>query len=200
MSRFAAFLLLLAPLTSIAADAPSGGHPTEVRDLATDHSAEWQAYLRAQRETNLQRLEQYRDAYNYPQNTVKPGFAHQLLDANGTPCAMAYLFIQSGEDDLIRKTAKSHNDIIIADQDSGPFADWILTSGLTREEVAVIQEPGFEWSPEDELRARENQRMWDHFDKVIGLLRADVEPSIALEMERLGDRVRDEAPPAPPIN
>ncbi|MFK7927226.1 MAG: hypothetical protein AB8H79_03510 [Myxococcota bacterium] len=174
--------------------------------VAVDHSASWEAYLRQQRQERVARLRAYRQAGVFPQDPTANGFFHSFLDANGTLCAVADLMWNSGSADLVQHTAATRNDVVLSEVADGPLVDWMLTSGLTREEVAVIQVPSFDGgraqgvrpidppqialSPED----AEINRIRTHLQAALMLLQADTESSIAKAMSRLGERV-NQAPP-----
>lgn len=60
-------------------------------------------------------------------------------DTHGVRCPMAELIFRSGHADLVDQVATTHNDLRLADVHSGPLYAWILASGLTQEEVVMIQ-------------------------------------------------------------
>lgn len=60
-------------------------------------------------------------------------------DTHGVRCPMAELIFRSGHADLVDQVATTHNNLRLADVHSGPLHAWILASGLTQEEVAMIQ-------------------------------------------------------------
>ena len=60
-------------------------------------------------------------------------------DTHGVRCPMAELIFRSGHADLVDQVATTHNDLRLADVHSGPLHAWILASGLTQEEVVMIQ-------------------------------------------------------------
>jgi hypothetical protein len=47
--------------------------------------------------------------------------------------------------------AAERNDVVVADEASGPLHDWVLGSGLTNEEVRRIQGEGFDFAFEGSL-------------------------------------------------
>ena len=79
-------------------------------------------------------------------------------DNDGHLCAVATLLEKAGRDDLVEATAKESNFVRIADLTGGPVMDWVLTSGLTQEEIVMIQQPtqadieADEWERKMELR------------------------------------------------
>ncbi|MFK7927225.1 MAG: hypothetical protein AB8H79_03505 [Myxococcota bacterium] len=173
--------------------------------VAVDHSASWEAHLRQQRQAKMARLQAYSNQGVFPEDPTADGFFHSFLDLNGTPCAVADLMWNSGAVDLVQQTAATQNDVVLSEVADGPLVDWMLTSGLTREEVAVIQEPGFnarmmempdpiEVPLDVQAQQVEQRRIRAHLQAALMLLQADTESSIAKAMSRLGDRIK-EAPP-----
>ncbi len=62
-------------------------------------------------------------------------------DPDGHLCAIATLVNEDGLGDLVAQTATNDNFVKIAEQSAGPLIDWVLMSGLTQEEVVMIQAP-----------------------------------------------------------
>jgi hypothetical protein len=62
-------------------------------------------------------------------------------------CAVANLIAKQGLDELVNTTAAGDNFVKIAEVTSGPLFDWVLTSGFTQEEIAMIQWPT--WAQDD---------------------------------------------------
>lgn len=119
------------------------------------------------------------------------GLYHQFLDVHGNPCAVASMIIASGHMDLVQATAATHNDVVLSDLHGGPLVDWMLTSGFTREEIAIIQEPGWhggmDFEPIDELilATAEQTRIRAHLAAALTLLETDTEKAIRKAMGRL---------------
>ncbi|HEY0255058.1 MAG TPA: hypothetical protein VGC41_26205 [Kofleriaceae bacterium] len=80
----------------------------------------------------------------YPHNTYREGPLNVWLDASGHFCAAATMIKMDGHPDLVDETARQGNNLRLLDVTSGPLLSWMLTSGLTIEEIDQIQEPGFE--------------------------------------------------------
>jgi hypothetical protein len=183
-----AFLLAFALLAH--AEIPEmSAPPVASVTVRSTPEATLEARLRAERARQIARLEAYAAAGRFPRNPSVPGFSHQFLDASGTPCAVANLIWQSGHADLVRETARTHNDVVLSDVHDGPLADWILTSGLTREEIAVIQAPAY-MPPVPTVNANvaEVARIRAHLASTIALLRADTDASIDVAVQRLAGR------------
>ena len=103
--------------------------------------AQVRAALAKARATNLAAFRVYQKKGVFPSNTFKPGKLNVWIDANGNLCAAATIIKMSGQGDLVTKVGEQNNFIRLADVKQGPLMDWILTSGLTQDEIAAIQEP-----------------------------------------------------------
>ena len=125
--------------------APKGETKIEATKKDDGKKAEEVAVIReklaAHRKQQLERLDAYAAAGKFPLNVTDPTPSHQLKDANGTYCAVANLVVQDGLQDVIDAESKTHNDLLFGDVKDGQLYSWILTSGLTQEEVAAIQAP-----------------------------------------------------------
>jgi hypothetical protein len=99
------------------------------------------AALARARAANLASFRVYQKKGVFPSNTFKPGKLNVWLDADGHFCAAATIIKMSGQDALVAKVAEDNNFIRLADVQQGPLMDWILTSGFTQAEIAMIQEP-----------------------------------------------------------
>jgi hypothetical protein len=110
--------------------------PRRMLDRATVRAA-----LVKARATNLAAFRTYQAKGVFPSNTFKPGKLNVWLDEDGHFCAAATIIKMSGKEDLVNKVAEQNNFIRLADVKQGPLMDWILTSGFTQAEIAMIQEP-----------------------------------------------------------
>lgn len=99
------------------------------------------ANLAARRAMNLDRLHAYATAGVFPMNRHSDGPLNVFIDEDGHICAAANLIDLDGHGDLVRATAAANNFIVLRDVTSGPLMEWMLTSGFTQEEIALIQEP-----------------------------------------------------------
>lgn len=186
------FLALLLALAAPAHAAPPA--PIAEATAATDATAAWASTLRDRRARGIAALEAYaaRGVFPVPANTV--GFSHQFVDAAGHRCAVAELVFTSGRADLVRDTQRTQNDVVLATLTDGPLVDWMLTSGFTREEIAIIQEPG--WRGQVEVLApidndvAEVTRVQAHLAAVLQVLRVDTEKSLVKALDRLGPRAQ----------
>lgn len=101
--------------------------------------------LARKRQGQIARLEGYIRRGVYPRNTDFPGeFMPYFVDRKGTPCAVAYLMKRDGESGLVAQVTKANNQVRVMQIPPGPAQDWILHSGLTQEECAMVQ-PTYGW-------------------------------------------------------
>ena len=117
------------------------------RELRNKDVSNLKPKLREERLRNLGFLRDYRKRGRFPVNTRYPGeVLPHIKDERGTLCAMAYIIERSGHGGLVENLADSNNLIRLEDVAGGPVADWLSTSGLTKEESAKIQ-PGYVHDP-----------------------------------------------------
>jgi hypothetical protein len=62
-----------------------------------------------------------------------------FVDDKGVRCPMAELIHKSGRDDLVEAVHREANGVRLADVHEGPLYNWMLASGLTQEEIALVQ-------------------------------------------------------------
>lgn len=92
-----------------------------------------------QRTTHLLRLTQYREAGNFPLNYYKKERIPVFIDEHGTHCAVGYLMQQSGYEHLAQRLAGEDNYIWVKDIKDPEVILWQQESGLTLEELKLIQ-------------------------------------------------------------
>ncbi len=165
LRRFAASFLALALLAPAAsadfAKAPDAGEvapPSSDKPVALSRAAV-RAALAKRRAHNLAAFRAYRKGGVYPHNTYRTGSLNVWRDADGHLCAAATMIDRDGQHDLVTKTAESNNYLRLLDVTDGPLMDWILTSGLTNEEIDRIQAPMVE-PPEVQRERMRQQRAW----------------------------------------
>ena len=148
MSRLLLVGSLVAALTSTAlagsfAQPPPDSGAPRITQLETNvvSRAAVRARLAAQRTANLSRFRTYQQKGVFPSNTYLNQRLNVWIDADGHLCAAATIISLSGMSDLVMQTSQDNNFIRLADVRDGALMDWILTSGLTQEEIAAIQEP-----------------------------------------------------------
>ena len=167
MSRIALAFSLVTALSSLAVAAPSFATappdapvtapvapPVEVPladrvDTSVSRAPITRASLRASvramlienRAANLARFRAYRLAGSYPSNVYTGSTLNVWRDPDGKFCAAATIIRSSGDTALVEQIAEDNNFIRLATVTSGPLMDWILMSGLTQAELALIQRP-----------------------------------------------------------
>lgn len=97
--------------------------------------------LEKQRKTHLAKFHQYRVKRVYPHNKYEPDMRNVWKDRDDHLCAIATLVNADGLGELVDQVATKQNFVKISDLNDGPLIDWVLTSGLTQEEVVMIQAP-----------------------------------------------------------
>jgi hypothetical protein len=159
LPRLAAALLsfgfLTAPVVAEARFAEAPPPATEVapapaRWVEPPTKAEVISALKARRAKNLKAFRAYRKGGVYPHNFVRTGPLNVWRDRDGHLCAAATMIDKDGKHDLVMQTAMSNNFIRLLDVTEGDLMNWILTSGLTIEEIDRIQAPMV--MPEPEIR------------------------------------------------
>lgn len=110
----------------------------QLRAAPTDHLTPAQ---RAARAESIEWLETYRQTGVFPHNHVDPvGATPVFVDEHGTPCAVGYLLLRSGETDLVGEIVAADNLVRVPElSGSERFHRWLDERGLTLEEAARIQ-------------------------------------------------------------
>lgn len=161
--------------------------------------SDWFVELAQARKRQIDELRNYLSSDRFPQNHDYPqASVPYFVDQKGSACAVAYLLIQSGYSELVEEIRKTNNHVRIGNVLQGPLIDWILFSGLTQEECALIQ-PTYR-GPDGKLRGpgcrlnrpTEHERLAMHFRSVIAQLERDTPKSLALAFERLQPRIEKE--------
>ncbi len=89
-------------------------------------------------------LHDYQVAGVYPTDAL--GMPRSVfVDDKGVRCPMAELIWRSGHRDLVEAVAKENNQVRLVDVEEGPLWDWMVGSGLTVDEIAMVQ-GAMEWS------------------------------------------------------
>lgn len=148
--------------------------------------AQVRAALAARRTANLARFRAYREAGVYPHNRlVSRGTAANIwLDGAGHFCAAATMIRASGAVALVDDVAIDDNFVHLGDVTGGPLLDWMLTSGLTQEEVALIQEPFMGVETPIDVTA-EDERLAARYVVVERQVKRQTRASLALATDRL---------------
>jgi hypothetical protein len=142
--------------------------------------------LAARRKVQIARLHAYAEKGVFPRNTVSKQVINVFRDGDGHLCAVANLVDLDGKHALVDQTARTDNFIRVAEQSSGELHDWVLTSGLTKEEIARIQAPYMPMQKDDEAwQEQEDARLKAHFADVERELLASTDASLDVAVSRL---------------
>jgi len=108
--------------------------------LRSKLSGEIPNQLAAQREKMIDLLHEYWTAGLFPRNYDHPDQRKPcFIDRDGTICAVGYLVEQTASLDLAKEINSLHQYSEILEIDSPELEEWIDQSGLSLEEVAMIQ-------------------------------------------------------------
>ncbi len=204
MSRCIGSLALAVLLSSVtAADArqfaqPPPSHTPAQADAPVDHPVVDRAAVRARlasaRATNVGAFVRYEQGRVYPSNTTKAGLLNVWRDADGHLCAAATMIDRSGAHELVKHIGDTDNNLRLATIHDGPVMDWILESGLTQEEVVIIQAPFVPVVQEPRpapqmvdagLRAKETARLAVIYKQTEKMLAAEQQAALDTATDRL---------------
>lgn len=94
--------------------------------------------LAARRANLIAWLHDYTEGGQYP--TDEAGMPQSVfVDARGVRCPMAELIYRSGHPELVGAVAREHNAVRLAEVTDGPLHDWMVGSGLTPDEISLVQ-------------------------------------------------------------
>jgi hypothetical protein len=197
-SRFAVAVVLFTALAGAACARPDAAHPVAPEPVAVAlDPASPRAKLAARREQQIARLHAYAESGIFPRNYTSSAPLHMLKDPEGRLCAVANLAVLDGHREQIDALAMTDNDLLFAEIEEGPLAEWILGSGLTKEEIARIQAPAPQIvmvppeAPQPQPQPPQTSEpdvvaaLQDHFRSVEQALIADTEKSLDVAMARL---------------
>lgn len=153
--------------------------------------------LVARRAKNVAAFRAYATRGVYPHNFHTSGALNVWIDEEGRMCAAATMIWKSGAKSLVRKTGRADNFIKLGDVRTGALMDWMLTSGLTQSEVAMIQEPFMgRMQPEPvepepgspQWRLAEDARLRARYAEVLATLASNPDASIDAAIDALAAR------------
>jgi hypothetical protein len=130
--------------------------------LPVVNRADVEKALAARRDHNIAAFRAYMNAGVYPHNTVRPGPLNVWRDDDGHLCAAATMIDRDGKHALVTKTAEQTDYLRLLDVTTGPLLDWIMTSGLSIEEIDRIQAPMVLPNPSEQdpsWQAREDAKL-----------------------------------------
>ena len=112
----------------------------------------WRGRLSEEREKQITRLKAYRDAGTFPHNEGHAKHAVPIfVDRHDTACAVGHLMRMSGWEEEVKAIAAANNLVFVPDVTDGPLVEWVLLSGLTQEEAALIQPSYFLLTPDAQV-------------------------------------------------
>ncbi len=148
-----------------------------------DERSSKRSQLAANRARNLDELHAYWTAGVFPRNEELPMVGNVFRDADGHLCAAANLMQKDGRGELVDRTARRDNFIRLAEVEDGELHEWILQSGFTQEEIAMIQVP---YMPVHLISVEEERaRLQQHLEAVESRLRDDTEQSLSIAVREL---------------
>lgn len=129
---------------------------SELRATVPDGLSDAQRGARA---ATIAWLDEYRRNRVFPHNHVLPGGRVPVfVDPHGTPCAVGYLLLRSGEHDLVEEIVRTDNLVRVPDlRGDARLASWLESRGLTLAEAARIQ-PAYEPRPPLEQASKSSYR------------------------------------------
>ncbi|HET7504980.1 MAG TPA: hypothetical protein VFK02_28345 [Kofleriaceae bacterium] len=99
----------------------------------------WTAPARAARRRALDHLHRYWRAGRFPAAETAVGLLPTFIDRAGARCAVAYLMEQDLGEAAIRAIDRRYHNAYIAEIAAPEIAEWAATTGLSRDELAMIQ-------------------------------------------------------------
>jgi hypothetical protein len=158
---------------------------------SADERAAWGHTLAVRRAVNIRRLRAYQQRGLFPQNEGQANHAVPIfVDAHDTACAVGHLMRESGWGEAVDAIQRANNFVYVTDVASGALVDWVLVSGLTQEEAALIQ-PAYEPPPFDATMAAligggavvHNGLRYDNFSYMSGVSIIPGEPPVLNQVD-----------------
>lgn len=111
-----------------------------LEDLRSSPPAGLDDARRAARAETLQWLAEYTDRGVFPHNHVTAETSPIFADPHGTPCAVGYLLLRSGETELVDDIVRTDNRVRVSGLAGDErFERWLHQRGITLDEAARIQ-------------------------------------------------------------
>jgi hypothetical protein len=151
--------------------------------------------LASRRAKNVAAFRAYANRGVFPHNFTISGPLNVWIDEEGRMCAAATMMFKSGAKSLVRQTGRTNNFVKLGDVTDGALMDWMLTSGLTQSEVAMIQEPFMgrrdpnepAWNSA-EWRTAEDARLKARYAEILATLVTSPDASIDAAIDTLASR------------
>jgi hypothetical protein len=172
---------------------PPAALPRRTPELAPATRAHLRKLLASRRAKNVAAFRAYAKRGVYPHNFINNGELNVWIDGDGHMCAAATMIFKSGAKKLVKKVAKDNNYIRLADVTDGPLLTWILTSGLTHDEVVAIQAPMVggprpQPEPPEDWRIVEDRRLRARYSEVLTMLDGATDASLDAAIDELAWR------------
>lgn len=111
-----------------------------LEQLRTSPPAGLDAAQRAARAETIEWLAEYTERGLYPRNHVTAVTSPIFVDPHGTPCAVGYLLLRSGERALVDRIVRTDNRVRVPELAGDEQLErWLRERGITLEEAARIQ-------------------------------------------------------------
>jgi hypothetical protein len=152
-----------------------------VRPMGLASSRDELAHRRTQQ---IQRLHDYRIAAVFPTDN-SGNLISVFRDQRGRPCPMAALIEQSGDRALVDRVVVQNNGLRLVNVHDGPLMDWMVSSGLTQQEVELVQGvfEVYRWGKEERMTAR--RRVVRRLEEIELRLVAETSRSLNIAAARL---------------
>ncbi len=150
----ALFALASAPIPALANDdAYVQSRRAELYDLELQLGEETPALsasLKAARLDRLHALRAYADAGVFPHNHESTTPVPLFIDSHDTPCAVAFMILTSGDNgEQLGRAIAADNNRVLLPHDDGRIASWAAANGFTLAELERIQEPDYDYRPDE---------------------------------------------------
>jgi hypothetical protein len=174
-----------------------------VAELGRVRLDDFRSALASARKANVERIAEYRRRGRFPlyDGRTPDGVArlgHRLfrrpvfIDKHGTSCAVAFLMQAAGRAEQAEDIAKANVHVKVEDVEDGPLFEWVLRSGLTQEEVALVQPEYAQLRAEALLaKRRETDRLIRHFGKIERQLADNAEIALDVALSRIKGRIAE---------
>jgi hypothetical protein len=164
------------------------------------------AELAANRAALLDWLHDYWVAGEFPLDELQRP-ASVFRDRVGRECPMARMITLSGHGELVAEVVRKNNHLRLADVHDGPLMDWMLASGLTRDEIVLVQGAAdidygsfqLQFTSESTMTAAAHDEVRTRVRNAEAQLRAQTATSLDIASAALpaGPRVTSKAPVVP---
>lgn len=112
-------------------------HLAYAEKMVRENNTAYNKEVAQKRRNILDHLHNYRVVGSFPEQNNSPGVC--LFSEGGRTCAICYLVEKSAGRETAENVSKDLKKCKIAGVKSAALTDWIRSSGLTREEVEIIQ-------------------------------------------------------------